>query len=118
MMYSKVNIGGKEIELCACASVNVCYMNVFHKDFLKEMSTDDGVGMDSMMRMAFIMAKFAELKTRKEVNRLNEDAYCDWLDQFTAGDLVLALPFIQAAYMQTTAPAVDAKKNNTEPSDS
>ena len=42
MMYQKITIGNKELMFCACASVNVCYFNVFHEDFIKALSSDDG----------------------------------------------------------------------------
>lgn len=113
-MYNKVMVGSKELTFCACASVNVCYFNVFHEDFIKMISTDEGLATSAMMRMAFIMAKFGELNNRKAVNRLTEDDYCDWLDQFTTGDLVAVLPEIQNLYMTSNGQTVDAKKNKDE----
>ena len=115
MMYKKFEIGGKECTLCACASINVCYYNVFHEDFIKLITTDEGLATAAMMRMAFIMAKFGELNDRKAVNRLTEDDYCDWLDQFTTGDLVAALPDLQEFYMASAGSNVTAKKNSEEP---
>ena len=113
MMYQKITIGNKELMFCACASVNVCYFNVFHEDFIKALSSDEGLAASTMMKMAFIMQKFADLNDRKAVNRLTIDDYCDWLDQFTTGDFVEALPKIEAAYMESNTQTVDAKKNNT-----
>lgn len=115
MMYDKFTIGGKELTFCACASVNVCYLNVFHEDFITMISTDEGLATTAMMRMAFIMAEFGRLNDRKAVNRLTEENYCDWLDQFTTGELVEALPAIQAFYMSSNVGTVNAKKNNAEP---
>lgn len=116
MLYKKIQVGEKEINFCASASVNVCYLNVFHQDFIKMISTDEGMAASAVMQMAFIMAKFAELNDRKKVNRLTEDDYCDWLDQFTTGDLVEALPEVQTFYMASTGQMVGAKKNSEEPS--
>ena len=56
----------------------------------------------------------AELNDRKKVNRLTEDDYCNWLDQFTTGELVAALPAIQSFYMASTGTTVDSKKNKEE----
>lgn len=117
MMYGKVTIGEKEVMFCTAASVNVCYANVFHKDFIKTLSSDEDLATSTMTEMAFIMAKFAEKTDRKAVNRLTQDDYCDWLDQFTVGDLTQALPEIQALYMSSTKSAVDAKKNTEPPSE-
>lgn len=117
MMYDKLKVGGADVMFCACASVNVCYANVFHEDFIKMVSSDDGLATTSMMKMAFIMAKYAELNDRKTVNRLTMDDYCDWLDQFTTGDIVSALPSIEAFYMAANEGSVPAKKNSEEQND-
>ena len=114
MMYQKIAIGGKELTFCACASVNVCYNNVFHSDFIKMISSDESLATTAMMKMAFVMSKFADLKDRKAVNRLTEDDYCDWLDQFTTGDLIEALPQIESFYLSSNGTNVDAKKNSAE----
>lgn len=114
MMYQQIKVGAKELTLCACASVNVCYFNVFHEDFIKMISSDEGLATSAMMKMAFIMAEFGRLNDRKKVNRLTEDNYCDWLDQFTTGELVAALPEIQNFYMASANGSVDAKKNKEE----
>ena len=114
MMYQKIAVGNTELEFCACASVNVCYYNVFHEDFIKAIS-NDGMEATTMMKMAFIMAKFAELNDRKAVNRQTEDDYCNWLDQFSIGDLIEALPSIQEFYMGTATGSASAKKNSAEP---
>lgn len=113
-MYQNMKVGAKELTLCACASVNVCYFNVFHEDFIKMISSDEGLATSAMMKMAFIMAEFGRLNDRKKVNRLTEDNYCDWLDQFTTGELVEALPAIQGFYMASTTGMVDSKKNKEE----
>ena len=114
MMYKKMKVGAEELTFCACASVNVCYYNVFHEDFIKMISTDEGLATSAMMKMAFIMAEFGRLNDRKQVNRLTEDNYCNWLDQFTTGELVAALPEVQAFYMASNATTVDSKKNSAE----
>ena len=115
MMYKKMKVGAEELTFCACASVNVCYFNVFHEDFIKMISSDEGLASSCMMKMAFIMAEFGRLNDRKAVNRLTEDNYCDWLDQFTTGELVAALPEIQTFYMASTGTTVSSKKNKEEP---
>lgn len=114
MMYKKMKVGAEELTFCACASVNVCYFNVFHEDFIKMISSDEGIAATCMMKMAFIMAEFGRLNDRKAVNRLTEDNYCDWLDQWTTGELVAALPEIQTFYMASNGTSVDSKKNSVE----
>ena len=60
------------------------------------------------MGMGFIMAKFAELRSRKEMLKLNEDAYLEWLDQFTRAEYLDALTDIMSVYngsrVETSAP--------------
>ena len=56
-MYKKIAIGDKELLFCASASINVCYMNIFHEDFIKAVSSDEGLATSSMMKMAFVMAE-------------------------------------------------------------
>ena len=114
MLYERIEIGGKEHTFCICASVNVCYQNVFHEDFIKIVSNGEE-STSAFMKMAFIMAKFAELNDRKLVNQLTLDDYCDWLDQFTPGEIILALPKVEEAYMRESAGTVKTKKNNGEP---
>ena len=112
MIYNKLPIGEKEYTFCACASVNVCYANIFHEDFIKLLSTGaEGEMASAFVKMAFVMAKYGELNDRKAVNQLTEDDYENWLDEFTTGDLIEALPEIQAFYMKSYKPAVDSKKN-------
>ncbi len=117
MLYNKFSIGGKELTFCACASVNVCYFHVFHEDFIKILTSDDGLAATAMMKMAFIMAKYGETNDRKAVNRMTEDDFCNWLDQFTSGDLINALPAIQNFYMAAAGSTIDAKKNSEVPSE-
>lgn len=115
-MYATIRIGDADVRLCACASINVCYQNVFHEDFIKMISSDEAVATSAFMRMGFIMAKFAELEDRKAVNRLTEDDFCDWLDKWTTGELTEALPAVQNVYMASGRSLVDAKKNSAGPS--
>ena len=117
MMYKKITVGSKELMFCSCASVNVCYQNVFHEDYIALVSTNEGMATSAMLKMSFIMQKFADLNDRKLVNRLMMDDYCDWLDQFTTGELVAALPEIQMMYMESNGQMVGAKKNSGEPTE-
>lgn len=115
MMYKKMMVGDVELMFCACASINVCFSNIFHDDFIRMISSDEGLATSAMLKMAFVMAKFGETNDRKAVNRLTEDDYCNWLDQFTTGELIEALPTIQAFYMGANESSVNAKKNSAEP---
>lgn len=119
-MFNNVKIGDRIVPMLAMASADVYYKNVFHEDPLKAqtVSTDDVGGLINFhMRMAFIMAKYAELHDRKEMAKLNEDSYLDWLDQFDRMDLMNALEDVMMTYNGQMLTSSEAKKNNEEPSD-
>ena len=110
-MYEVVKIGDREVPMLAMASVDVYYRNIFHEDPVKaQLSQDEGALVDCMMKMGFVMAKFAETHDRKEMNKLNEDSYLDWLDEFYRGDYLEALPEIRAVYENQKAPTSAEKK--------
>lgn len=116
-MYNIVKIGTTEVPMLSMASVDVYYRNIFHEDPLKiqtEENTDTGVMVGFYQKMGFVMAKFAELKDRKEMMKLNEDAFFEWMDTMERIDLISALPDIQATYEGQHIPSAIAKKNNED----
>ena len=89
-MYAKVKIGEKEIPMMAMASTDYYYKNTFGEDPLTIMTQPDlevSKMIDVVTKLGFIMAKFAELKRRKEMLKLNEEVFYEWLDQFEREDL-------------------------------
>jgi hypothetical protein len=64
--------------------------------------------------MAFVMAKFAECTDRKNMMKLNEDAFLEWADGFERNELIEALPDIQKTYEGQSLTGSTAKKNNDE----
>lgn len=118
-MYNIVKIGTSEVPMLSMASVDVYYRNIFHEDPLKiqtDDATDAGVMIGFIQRMGFVMAKFAELKNRKEMLKLNEESFYEWMDTMERNDLINALPDIQATYEGQSIASAEAKKNNAEPS--
>lgn len=117
-MYNIVKVGESEIPMLSMASVDVYYRNIFHEDPLK-LQTDENMDAGAMIgfiqRMGFVMAKFAALKDRKEMLKLNEDSFYEWMDTMERNDLINALPDIQATYEGQSIPISEAKKNNAEP---
>ena len=90
-MYKAITIGDKEIPMLSVASCDLYYKNVFGQDPIKLQAKEDfGVAdmVELFTRMGFIMAKYAELKSRKEMMKLNEEAFYDWMDGFEREDLV------------------------------
>lgn len=116
MLFSTINIGETPVRVCTASSINLCYYNVFHSDFMKAFMSEDGTPMQALMQMAFIMAKFGELGNRKAVSKLTIDDYADWLDQFSNGDLINSLERFEELYMQSAQGEIDSKKNSGEPS--
>ena len=115
-MYNVIKIGEKDVPMLSMASVDIYYRNVFHKDAIKLQSDglDEGDLINFVMEMGFVMAKFAELKDRKEMAKLNEDSFLDWMDGFERSDYLNALVDIRRTYEGQSITAADAKKNNAE----
>lgn len=118
-MYNVVKIGEKDVPMLSMASVDIYYRNIFHEDAIKLQTKvqDEGDIVNFVMRMGFVMAKFAELKDRKEMNKLNEDAFLDWLDQFERVDYLNALVDVRMTYEGQSVTQSDAKKKDEEPTD-
>lgn len=116
-MYNVVKIGGKDVPMLAMASADVYYRQIFHEDPIKLQANkdmDEGDLINFVMKMGFVMAKFAELRNRKEMAKLNEDAFLDWLDQFERLDYLSALADVRMTYEGQAVTTADAKKNTDE----
>jgi hypothetical protein len=116
-MFNIVKIGEKDVPMLSMASVDIYYRNIFHEDAIKLQTKeqDEGDLINFVSQMAFVMAKFAELKDRKEMNKLNEDAYLEWLDQFERNDFLNALVDVRLTYEGQSVNHSDAKKKDEEP---
>lgn len=112
-MFDTVKIGDKDVPMLAMASADVYYKHCFGADPLAVQTQDDPPMSDVItlfQQMGFIMAKFAELKSRKEMLKLNEEAFIDWIEQFDRADLIKALPDIRAVYDGEKVTASEEKK--------
>lgn len=118
-MYNIIKVGEKDVPMLAMASVDIYYRNIFHEDAIKLQTReqDEGDIINFVLRMGFVMAKFAELKDRKEMNKLNEDAFIDWLDGFERSDILNALVDVRKTYEGQSITQSDAKKKDEEPTD-
>lgn len=117
MAYKLVKIGGKEVPMMAMASINIYYKRIFGRDPIKVQATKDydlGDQINLYLEMGFVMAKFYELKAdRKEMAKLNEDAYMDWLEQFEYADYMAAVPAITELYEGQSASTSQEKKEES-----
>lgn len=115
-MYNIVKIGDKAVPMLSMASVDIYYRNIFHEDAIKAQTkeSDEGDLINFVMRMGFVMAKFAEIRDRKEMNKLNEDNFVEWLDQFDRGEYFNALPDIKSTYEGQSLTESESKKKESE----
>ena len=114
-MYAVVKIGAAEVPMQAMASTDLYYRTIFHEDPIRLQTSpafDDAARIEFTMRMGFVMAEFAALRSRQAMCALNEDAYLDWMDQFERSDLWDALPDILSVYEGQFPADVDAKKKD------
>lgn len=117
-MFQVVTIGEKKVPMLSMASVDVYYRQIFHKDAIKLQSSkdfDEGDLINFVCEIGFVMAKFAELKDRKQMSQLNEDAYLDWLDGFDRAEFLAALADIRMVYEGQQLPSAESKKNEGTP---
>lgn len=114
-MYSVVKIGDREIPMLSMASVDLYYKNIFHEDPMEIQTSMDAVrAVKFYHQMAFVMAKFAELHERKEMLKLTEDSYFEWLDTVDRGGLFDAVESIQQVYDGQKTSTATAKKNEEQ----
>lgn len=114
-MFNNVKIGERMVPMMAMASCDVYYRNIFHEDAIKlqtKKDLDEGDLVNFIMKMGFVMAKFAEVKDRKEMNKLNEDSYLDWLDQFDRAEYLSALGDVRLTYEGQAVTVSDSKKKD------
>lgn len=103
--------------MLSLASVDIFYSHIFHEDPIKLQASKDfeeGGLFDLIMKMGFVMAKYAETKDRKAMLKLNEDAYIEWIEQFDRSDYLAALPDIRATYEGQNITHASEKKSNEE----
>ena len=117
MIFKMIRIGDKEYMMCAAASVNIAYYNLFHEDFISLMNPDEPTkAITPFTKMAFIMNMKAE-KSKDEMRKLTVADYEAWMDEFSFGDLVEAMADIQGLYLGSSNGTVNSKKNSEEQTD-
>ena len=117
-MTRTIMIGGEAVTFSAMAVVDKCYWDVFHVDpvALQTKAMNEAESIDFVERMGFIMAKYAELKSYKDMKVLTEDDFGEWLSRFSRLDLYNALPEIQSVYNGQQESVSEAKKKDVEQS--
>ena len=117
-MYREITIGDKTVPMLSMASVDLYYKNVFGEDPIKLQTKEMDAGdmINFTIRMGFIMAEFAKRKERKEMMKLNEEAFYDWMDQFSREDLcdIDKLTEIHDVYEGNTVSTSESKKEEDQ----
>jgi hypothetical protein len=101
-MFKKITIDGKEIELAANAATPFRFKQVFRKDLFSILGNEakaETEGVEAVTQLAFIMAKQAE---KADMNKLNEDVFIEWLEDFGPMAFVESAEEILNAYMDST----------------
>lgn len=108
-MKGTVTIGDKEVGMVANAATPYIYKNVFHEDFLRKLQ-EKTPDTDLFERMAFIMAKQAEIEKMSELMKLTEQGFYEWASQFEPMELLYATDEVSKIYLAQ-------KKSDSVPKD-
>lgn len=101
-MFKTMEIGGKELELVANAATPFRFKQVFHKDLFSVLGNEERAaeeGVETITQLAYVMTKQAE---KTDMNKLSEDGFIDWLEDFPPMAFVDSAEEILNAYMDQT----------------
>ena len=101
-MFKKITIDGKELEFAANAATPFRFKQVFHKDLFSILGNEqkaESEGVEAVTQLAYIMAKQAE---KADMNKLSEDEFMTWLEDFSGMAFVSAAEDILNIYMDST----------------
>lgn len=101
-MFKTMEIGGKELELVANAATPFRFKQVFHKDLFSVLGNEERAaeeGVETITQLAYIMVKQAE---KADMNKLSEDGFIQWLEDFPPMAFVDSAEEILNAYMDQT----------------
>lgn len=102
-MIKTVVVEGKEMEFAANAATPFRFRQIFKKDLLTILGNEkkaEEEGLETIMQLAFVMAKQAE---KADMTKQNEDAFIDWLEGFGPMAFVESAEDILNVYMDSTA---------------
>lgn len=115
-MFKKIKVGGKEIDMLATASTSIRYKQIFHEDLISLFQATGEKGeltdyLSISQKLGYIMAQHA---AKADMEKLNEDAYMEWLDQFEPFDFVEAGGDIVKLYRGNEETSAESKKKEDE----
>ena len=110
-MYREIKIGEVSIPMKATAATALRYRHVFGQDLMTELQDSEestSLGIDTVQKLAFVMACAAD--PEKDMTKLNEEVYIEWLDKFEPLDLAMATQEIVDLYLGNTKGLSEVKK--------
>ena len=109
-MYREIKIGKSTIPMSANGATPIRYRMVFKKDLISEfqrVGNNYSVAIDTVTELAFIMAKAGE---KADMDKLNQNAYIAWLEEFEPFDITDAADEIVDLYMGNSQTSSEVKK--------
>ena len=100
-MYKTIEIDGKELSVAANAATPFRYKQVFHQDLFAVLGNEkraEEEGAEAVMKLAYIMHNQAE---KADMNKLNEEGFIDWLEEFSSMAFINAVDDIVNVYMDS-----------------
>ena len=114
-MFKEVKIGDKTVGMLANGATPIRYRMIFGKDLIGEFQgadeKDTGRVSDSLAELAYIMAMASDAKDGKvSMDKLNQDSFVKWLEQFEPLDIAMAAEYIIDVYMGNQEIHSESKK--------
>lgn len=110
-MYREIKIGELSIPMKATAATALRYRHVFGQDLMLELQDSQkntSLGVTTVQQLAFIMACAAD--PEKDMTKLNEEVYIEWLDKFEPLDIAMATEEIVDLYVGNAKGLSEVKK--------
>lgn len=114
-MFKEVQIGEKTVGMVANGATPIRYRMIFGKDLISEFQgageNDTGRVSNSISELAFIMAMASDAKDGKvNLDKLNQESFVKWLEQFEPLDIAMAAEYIIDVYMGNQEIHSESKK--------
>lgn len=117
-MFKEIKIGNNTVPMLANGATALRYRLVFNKDLISEFmeaQNDTSKGFNALPELSFIMAMAAKAKEGKvDMNRLNQDSFLEWLEEFEPTDIAMAADDIMAVYIGNGQTNSEPKKKEEE----
>lgn len=108
-MYKVIKIGAKDVPMLANGATPYRYKQIFRADYFKQVTEDNSpaTSIDVFTKMGFVMAMQAE---KKDMRKVSEDMFFEWLEQFESMDISNACGEIAVLIAGNEGTNADPKK--------